>query len=214
MRTLLFFAFFLMVSCNDKDNKTSTSPGTKPLPDAVSAAKTQDSLLIKWTDFYKKENPDFNAESFELQETVPISFAESSVKILNEKGFNEIYKPFLIFNKSGNQYLDFDSYHWFAAKDGFASFSADQEVALIDLKAKSARQIAFLGPSYQVEEAYWKGDSVAVILGNSSEKIPFKTEFNFNNNTRRYFKYPDTLNFASSYYQSRLKGKGIKTDQF
>ena len=131
---------------------------------------------------------------------------------MNKKGFNEIYKPFLVFNQSKTQYLDFDSYNWFVDAHGNASFDADQQVVVVDLKNNTAKQIAFLGPSFWIEEAYWKGDSVAVLLGNSYDKVPFINVYNFKKNRMKYYEYPDTLRFKTTYSTIRLRNRGIKAE--
>ncbi len=212
MKKFIFFALISLVSCTEKEKKVTTVPLEQPKPEIIVTPEIKDSILQKWSAYYEQSNPNFNTDLFKLTQTSPITFNKTSVKILNKKRFNEIYKPFLVFSKSGEQYLDFDSYQWSIGPDGAASFEADQQVALVDLRSKTAKQIAFFGPSYWVEEAYWKGDSVAVLLGNSYEKVPFKSEYNFKNNTLKYFQYPDTLQFDKPYSQVRLEKKGIRVD--
>ena len=97
-------------------------------------------------------------------------------------------------------------------KDGSASFEADQQIVLVDWKKKKAQHIAFFGPSFWIEEAFWKDDSEVFLLGNSYEKVPFIIEFNLAKNWKKYYKYSDTLKFETSYTNERLRSKGIKTD--
>ncbi|OWR14907.1 hypothetical protein [Chryseobacterium sp. VAUSW3] len=214
MKKYIFLLSFFLFSCSDKKEKSTeiltpesnTTEITEPLPQAENAA------LTTWISYYRETNPDFSAEKFAVTTTSPITYYPSNVKVMNEEGFNEIYKPFFVFSESKNQYLDFDSYQWNIAVDGRASFEADQEVALVDYKNKKAQRIAFFGPSYSVEEAYWKGDSVAVLLGNSYEKVPFMMKYNFKKKTVENLQYPDTLKFDIPYSKVRLQKFGIKTE--
>lgn len=177
----------------------------------VDSAKTKpenlDPVLRSWLNYYQPENPDFDAKKFYTTDSSAIKYQPTTVKILNEKGFSEMYKPFLVFNKSGTQYLDFDSYHWSMAPDGDLSFEADQQVVLVNLKNKTALQIAFLGPSFRIEDAYWPNDSTAVLLGNTYEKVPFQMKLKFNENTVQHHQYPDTLKFNTPYYENRIRQK-------
>ncbi len=149
MKGLQFLTLLLLFSCEKKVKKNPERNVDKPKVENTTTATANDSIdLFPWFQYYQKENADFTSASFNLKQTSPISFQNSSISILNEKGFNEVYKPFLIFNKSKNKYLDFDSYQWFLQPDGSAGFEADQQVVLVDYKKKEARQIAFFGPSY------------------------------------------------------------------
>lgn len=210
MKDYAFLLLTLLFSCDEKPKSPANLTTSKSKSTQIT--KQNDSSLNKWLQYYQSENPDFQLDNFKLKETSKISFRETSVPILNKEGFNETYKPFLVFNKSKDHYLDFDSYNWFLEANGTAGFEADQQVVLVDLKQKKARQIAFFGPSFWVEEAYWKGDSVAVLLGNSYDKIPFKTEYNFLQNTVKYYQSADTLKFETPYFKMRLRKKGIKID--
>lgn len=210
MKAPVFLLLIIVISCEKKTksesllkDKNETSIQSKP-------NVSQDLFTsTSWFLHYQKDNPDFNREKFSLEETAPIQFHETSVVILNEKGFKKVYKPFLIFNESKSKYIDLDSYHWFPNSDDNASFEADQQIILVDYLKKEAQQIAYFGPSYNIEHAYWKGDSIAVLLGNSYEKVPFIFEYNFPSNTFKYFKYSDTLQFTVPYSEVRLKGEGI-----
>ncbi|MEC5158769.1 hypothetical protein [Chryseobacterium sp. MP_3.2] len=210
MKISVFILLIIVISCEKKTksdsllkDKNDTSVQIKP-----NVSKNLFSSS-SWFKHYQEGNPDFKREKFSLEETAPIQYQETSVVVLNEKGFKEIYKPFLIFNESKSKYIDLDSYHWFPNSDGNASFEADQQIVLVDYFKKEAQQIAYFGPSYTIEDAYWKGDSIAVLLGNSYEKVPFIFEYNFPENTFKYFKYSDTLQFTIPYSEVRLKNKGI-----
>lgn len=213
MKSLHILLLLILFSCSEKQKPSNAASTPQSSGTIIKEKKVEkpDSALIAWFEFYYKENPGFDADKFVQTSSSAITYSPSPVAILNSKGFNEIYKPFFVFNKSGTKYIDFDSYQWFVAKDGSASFEADQQVALVDLKEKTALQIAFFGPSYRIEEAFWKGDSTAVLLGNSYEKVPFMMKFNFQKNTVQHFQYSDTLKFERPYSQMRLQKFGIRT---
>ncbi|KIA83117.1 hypothetical protein OA84_06080 [Kaistella solincola] len=205
---LLFLVFF---SCEKQEKSQNSKVTEKPATTKNSQKSTPNFLeTTDWFKYYKEKNPAFSAEKFTIQQTSPLSYGETSVKILNEKGFNEIYAPFFIFNESKDHYLDIDSYHWIISPDGYAGFEADQQIVLVDVKKKEAKQIAFYGPSFRIEDAVWKGDSVAVLLGNSYEKVPFKVEFNFPKNQVKNYQYSDTLKFDVPYSEVRLEKRAIK----
>lgn len=213
MKGFLFLILLLFFSC---EKKVKTNPNqnleTPKVENSTKATANDSTELRPWFQYYQKENADFRSASFNLKQTSPISYQNSSVNILNQKGFNEIYKPFLVFNGSKSKYLDFDSYQWFLQPDGSAGFEADQQVVLVDFKKKEAKQIAFFGPSYWIEDAYWKGDSVAVLLGNTYEKVPFMMKYNFTKNEVQHFEYPDTLKIETPYSKIRLRSKGVKVE--
>ncbi len=212
MKTCFYYSLFmLIVSCGEGKKAPQTNDENSSSTDSAATAKSkkEDPVLRGWMNYYLNENPEFKTDKFIKTSSDAINYQSTSVKKLNEKGFNEMYKPFLIFDKSGTRYLDFDSYHWSLAPDGDISFEADQQVVLVDLPRRTAQQIAFFGPSFKIEEAYWPDDSTAVLLGNTYEKVPFQMKFNFKNNKMQYFQYPDTLKFKKSYYENRLQQKLI-----
>lgn len=211
-RVFSAFLFFILFACTDKKEKGLENSVAETIPTRQPAEKPLDSALVQWLSYYQADNPEFTKDKFRLTETNAITYSPSNVIALNQKGFNEIYKPFLVFNTGKTAYLDFDSYQWFLQPDGSAGFEADQQVVLVDFKKKEAKQIAFFGPSYWIEDAYWKGDSVAVLLGNTYEKVPFMMKYNFTKNEVQHFEYPDTLKIETPYSKIRLRSKGVKVE--
>lgn len=213
MKGFIITLLLLFFACDKKVKTISASNSKTSKVENPAESKVYEILYNHtWFQYYQKENPAFKFENFQLKEAYPIVYQKSSVTIMNEKDFNEIYTPFFIFNESKRKYVDFDSYQWFPASDGYAEFEADQQVVLVDMKKKEARQIAFFGPSYWIEDAYWKGDSAVVLLGNSYEKVPFILKYNFEKNIVQNFQYPDTLKIETTYSKMRLRSKGIKVD--
>ena len=143
-RVILLFLFMTFLACTEKKENSVVS---KPAPTKVTpkpVEKLIDSTFQNWLTYYQTENPDFAKEKFALTETSPITYNPSNIIVMNQKGFNEVYKPFFVFNQSKTAYLDFDSYHWIVDKDGSASFEADQQVALVDLRQKRQSKSRFL----------------------------------------------------------------------
>lgn len=213
MKVYYLFLFTLLFSCDEKNKPLySEETDAKKTETSAKIPEKDTTNLHPWFQYYRKENPNFKREIFKPQESTPITYRESFAPILHQKGFNPIYKPFLVFNQDRDQYLDFDSYQWELLPDGSAAFEADQALILVDLKNKKAQQIAFFGPSFWIEDAYWKGDSVAVILGNTYEKVPFIMEYNFNKKIVNNYKFPDSLKIGEFYSKYRLRRKGIQVD--
>lgn len=198
----------LLSSCNKKNEQVSS---TAIVPTKTDTLKnTESETLQRWISFYKTTNPDFSVDKFSLSGTSEIAFTKGYVPGNFETQFNQIYEPFLVYNESKTQYLDFDSYHWQLDGRGTPIFEADQQVNLVNIPEKKVQQIGFFGPSFRIEEGYWEGDSVAVVLGNTYEKVPFFIKYNLIKNTKENYQYPDTLRFEKSYFYHRLMEKGFR----
>ena len=216
MKKYLLLSVFLVLECTDKkpessvqqeNNSTATTSVQKELK-----ADSTDKRLNAWINYYKIQSPDFALEKFETSPVQKINYQETNTKARFDEGFDRIYEPFLVYSPNQKKYIDFDSYNWFIATDGNLGFEADQEVILVNLPEKTKHRIAFFGPSYRIEAAYWKNDDEAVLLGNGDEKLPFFIEYNFKNNESQYFQYTDTLQFKSDYRNLRLQEFGMKTN--
>ena len=201
---VLFFA-----ACGEK--KDHIDPALKTSDPATSSNNTVrvNENLEKWLRFYRAGNPDFSFDRFALTDSATINYNASNVPANFEMNFNKVYEPFLVYSPDRKKYIDFNSYHWIPDENGNPGFEADQQVTLVHLPSKNVRQLAFFGPSFTIEEAFWEGDSIAVLLGNTYEKVPFYIRNNLNRNMKYTYRYPDTLTFEKSYIEERLKLKGI-----
>lgn len=204
------FLLLILFSCEKTaDKKNEAVHDQKPAAvEEIPAIIPKKSAMEQWHQFYKKQDHSFQVEKFAAEPKSTINYQSDESAILGERDFNRIYQPFLIFSPDKSQYLDFDSYHWVLI-DGNASFEADQKVVVVDMKKKISQQIAFFGPSFRIEEAYWKNNHQAVLFGNTYEKVPFYIEYDFKENTQQFFHYPDTLNTEKVYSDFRLESKGI-----
>jgi len=211
MKLSIIFLLFLILSCDKKQENTSVKEINQEIIVKNEKLSADDiDLSNPWFQFYQKENPNFKQELFELHQTSPITYHKSSILPLNEKGFDKVYYPFLIFDESKNLYIDFDSSNWICDDAEHVYFEVDQQVVLVDLKKKKSNQIGFFGSSSWIEDGYWKGDSVAVLLGNGYDKKPFILKYNFKKNMLKNYKYLDTINSKTSYSIFRMKSKGLK----
>lgn len=207
--------FLLLIICScQKFSKISQEKQSLKNTREISEKLSQKDCdqLQTWLQYYKKENPDFKCADFTLENESQIPDLKAEIVTINDKDFETIYQPFLIFNKSRTKYLDFDSNQWFVGEDGTAGFEVDQQVFLVDVKSKESTQIAFFGSSQWVEDGFWENDSVAVLVGNTYEKIPFVIRYHFKQNKKKYFKYSDTLKTPSSYSRDRLMRHGIRVE--
>lgn len=163
-----------------------------------------------WFRFYSKENSNLKQKLFKLQGIDSISYRESSIITTFNKQFNQVYKPFLVYNETKNKYIDFDSSNWISEDSVHVYFDVDQQIVLVDIEKHQSKQIAFFGSSSWIEDAYWKGDSVAILIGNGYDKKPFLLKYNFEKEVIENYKSLDTINSSDSYSIFRLKSKGLK----
>ena len=209
IKHLLLTAILICISCTDKKETVQKDVVPHDNETTIKTAKKLPENLERWLKFYKAENPDFSADSFTLLDSADLRYSPSAVKANFEEDFNPIYEPFLVYSPDKSKYIDFDSYHWFTDENGNPGFEADQQVSLVHLPSKTVRQLSYFGPSFTIEDAYWEGDSAAVLLGNTYEKVPFYIRYNFNRNMTYTYRSADTLKVTRSYTEDRLKKKGI-----
>lgn len=213
MKSGILFLLVIFCSCQKLSKISQDKQPVKKTEEFSEKLSQKDCHQIEtWIQYYQKENPDFECALFDFKNRSQISELEASILTINDKDFDNIYKPFLIFNKSQTKYLDFDSNQWFLGEDGTAAFEVDQQVVLVDVKSGKSTQIAFSGSSQWFEDGFWENDSVAVLVGNSYEKIPFVIRYNFTQNTREFYQYSDTLKNDSSYSKNKLLRYGIRVE--
>ncbi len=210
-------AIFILLSvaaCTDKNPPSTVSDSNVDSLRLVQtdSAKIPALNLSLWIEFYQKENPDFSFDCFEPENTAEMQRMATHHITAKDSAFNKIYQPFLLFNSDQTKYIDFDSYQWQPDEKGNISFEADQKIVLVDLQKNSAEQIGFYGPSYFIEEGFWKNSDEVVLLGNSSDKVPFYTLYNLKKNQVEFFQYPDTLRISNFYFKERMKSHGLSVE--
>ena len=164
----------------------------------------------QWVDYYTQNNSSFSMDNFNIDETFKIVRNETNITPIWSEEFQPVYKQFLAFNADSTQYIDIDSYKWGFDEQGELMIGPDQEIVLVNIPDKKVERILFYGPSFWVEEAYFKNDSIVVLLENSTDKIPAYQEINLNQNTSDYYIYNEPLEFESEYLKNRITG--IYTD--
>lgn len=212
-KSFLFYALVLILvwSC---DFKPEPQPIDTPLPDEVQS-ETMDTQKAEayaksalkqsqWESYYQEKMDDFAKEDFKKENAFKIERSPSTVTPIWEEKFNPIYKEFFSYNADSTKYIDIDSYKWSIDEQGELSIAPDQEIALVNIPEKKVERILFYGTSFWVEDAYFKNDSVIVLLENSTDKIPAYQEINLNQNTSKYYIYKKALDFDSDYYKNRM----------
>src|SRR5699024_7941570 len=109
---------------------------------------------------------------------------------------------------------DIDSYYWQIRENEEEEeeilYNADQEINLIDLKDSTVNRIAFRGPSFTVEDAFWKNENTVVLLEGTYESSPNINVIDLAEKQIYSYSYPDTLNKRSFYVEERIKEKTEK----
>ena len=211
----LIFCLILTVGCSEKKTESAPDNSFTKQKDSVQTEKipVADNIVLNaWETYYQQQNPDFSFQKFSRKSENAITRLPSSDRTVLDADFDEVYKPFLVYSPDSTKYVDFDSYQWNIDSDGFAGFEADQKVVLVDLQKKTAEQIAFFGPSFWIEDGFWKNNKEVVLLGNTYEKVPFYISYDLERNVQQFFQYSDTLNFETPYSAVRLRSKGVKTE--
>lgn len=212
----------VLFSCSDKkdeavseENLTETDSldyAEEPETENSALADLQSNATFKnWFTHYQSTDKSLSMGNFNLEQTQKLEMQPGNVKGNYEPEFDKTYEPFLIYNPSKTFYLDIDSYNWSKDGEGFAQFEADQEVNLVDVKKKTVNRVAFFGPSYWVDDAFWVSDSIFILLQNSDENVPEISTYNLKDNSVFLFRNDAPIQKSdSSYIKMRLAKKGVK----
>lgn len=226
----LFF-LALLASCNTSNPSSNEVVAINPPQPKADSAKTDstkvDSTKVdaqskpkfnsdnhptfaKWVDYYLTLEANVSADKFLLENSQQRSFDKGTILATYDKNFESQYKPFLIYSPNKQMYIDFNSSYWGITPNDEGKneigFEADQDISLINLKQKTVKKISFKGSSEQVEEVYWKNDSIVVLLESNWDKNPSITEININSGNRSAYKYVGTLpKDNSAYLQLKIK---------
>lgn len=205
---ILIFILILVYSC---DTRKEDQPADIQLPTeqivtvAVDKQPTYSTAVRnQWESYYADIIPNFSRENFTTEESFKIIRSKGTVTPIWDKKFNPVYKDFFAFNADSTQYIDFDSYKWGFDDKGQLVINPDQEIVLVNIPQKKVERILFYGPSFWVEDAYFKNDSVVVLLENSTDRIPAYQEINLKQNKSNYYLYNKSVDFDSEYYKNRI----------
>lgn len=206
------FAYLLMLlllwNCDTKEPQ----PIDTPLPDETTQkAEPQPTEKLyssakqtQWESYYQSKIPNFDTEDFQQENAFKIERSPGTVTPIWDKKFNPVYKEFLAFNADSTQYVDIDSYKWSFDEKDELTIAPDQEIVLVNIPEKKVERLLFYGPSFWVEDAYFKNDSVVVLLENSTDRIPAYQEINLNQNQSQYYLYKKSLDFDSECFKNRI----------
>lgn len=199
----------LAVSCNKKTEVIVNQDDFQTESVETNVHTLTNDKWNNWLSYYKTTiDSTLNFNNFTLQAIDTIMPMKGSVYGIFDSDFDKIYQPFLIFNSKKDKYIDLDSYHWRIDKSSNdLIYEADQEVNLVDIPNKTVTRIAFLGPSYLVEDAFWQNDSVVVLLQNSYDNVPSINMININTYQQKSYMYNDTLKTKSNYHKHRILSK-------
>lgn len=199
---IVFFSATLLFSCENEPGTTSERV-TEP---AVPQLNVEESNLKDWLDFYRRKGTDIDLKDFGPEDTTQVERLQGTVKGSFDPEFDSVYVPFLIYSPDKTKYVDIDSYQWSVGDDGEPAFDVDQEIDLVDLKAKTVRRIAFRGPAYAVENVSWKNNSVFYLLERSDDGQLFISEVDLKTGKMIIYRYKHTLSSISrpSYSKDRL----------
>lgn len=204
-----------LASCGQKSDTNEVSKSNFELkeyayPDSIDFENIIDKNFQDWVEFYQSFNHNFSLDKFKYLGINSYDVIDGNVFGKYEASFDTIYSKFLVFNNNGTKYIDFDSYQWSLGKNGDLHFSPDQEINLVNIKNETVSRIGFNGPSYWVEEAFWKNDTTVVLLGNSYEKKLFITLIYLNQKKKIQFEYQDTIDIKSAYIEFRFRKLGLE----
>ena len=207
---LLTNMIFLLFSCNKKEEETKTVQKTEKefIEDSFSDIKNE--TLENWIAYYKTNvDSTFTIEKFKLTNKSEFSKSQGNIFGIFDKEFNEIYTDFLIYSPNKQNYVDIDSYQWYLDEENKTEvlFEIDQEINLVNIPTKKIERIGFRGSQGWIEDAYWKNDSIIVLLETTVDKIPIITEMNLHSNESLTFTYQDTLKEVSDFSKKRIVGK-------
>lgn len=200
-------AVLLLHSCDQRKEEMPQDvvlPTEEIEPEVLPRREYTTEVRDQWVNYYQDKAPDFKRDNFKSEESFKIVRSKSNIVPVWSDDFNPVYKDFLAYNADSTMYVDFDSYKFGFDPNGELMIQPDQEIVLVNIPEKKTERILFYGPSFWVEDAYFKNDSVVVLLENSTDRIPAYQEINLNTNQSRYFLYGGELDFDSEYYKNRI----------
>lgn len=210
---VVFILSAFLWSCKEDKNKTQPIPETKEevekeiKNDAFDFSSENNSRLKKWEEYYQRMDENFDLRKFEFQNSSALTIMKGSIPGKLDSKFDSIYHSFLIFNPDKSQYIDMDSYHWKLSEEGELLFNADQEINLVDLKDSTVTRIAFRGPSFTVEDAFWESSHRIILLEGTYENSPNISLIDLDEKQIYSYTYPDTLPGKSNYKTERIRQK-------
>ena len=214
--TLLFTAFFFIISCGNKNDKQTERTDSSLIKDSLSTGQAPaDTTLAaimpvieKELNAWVKSFKGFVADSFKYTQTTKfeeIAYQETT----GMDKFYELYKPSLVFSGDSNQFIDIYSAGIMLEKRGkniIASADVDQAITLCNLQTGEWKRIAFFGPSAGIEEAVWVSATEFVLAGiirnDNGDPMPFLLWGDAQRKSIRWYESsiirPQSMNYEAS----------------
>ncbi|MBV7441855.1 hypothetical protein KRX57_10530 [Weeksellaceae bacterium TAE3-ERU29] len=200
----LVSAFFLFQACDSKKEKQPNEVEISEEKPTEDINQYSQETFNSWLNYYNNQINGFDLTNFEKEKPFKIIRSKSNVTPVWDKNFNANYKNYLVYSPDSTKYIDFDSYKWKFDKKKGLEIGPDQEIVLVNIPEKKVESILFYGPSYWVENAYFKNDSVVVLLENSSDGRPGYQEINLNKDSSQYYIYPKKVKNPEEYLKNRI----------
>lgn len=165
--------------------------------------------LNSWLKHYQPEEHSLKLSQFTLNSSSQLQAIPGNIFGNFDTRFDTRFEDVLIYNSDNSAYIDLDSYCWIFNDSGELSSSPDQAINWVDIPSQTVTRIAFRGPESWIEDAFWKSDSVVVLLGSSYENILWITEINLEDGIIHSYNNSTPSNVKSSYTIERLKRVGL-----
>lgn len=160
-----------------------------------------------WFQYYQKFDSTFLFESFESVYKDTFKLLNTHAKGIWDETYDSMYFPFTVWNADSSRYVDFDSDWWFFVQDEW-SFDADQEVKLGIANYKKVHRLTYRGPSFQIEDALWCGNSLLYLFESTVDEGYFISKYDFEKGQLEVFQ--NTKLIAKNDYLSLRLRKLIK----
>lgn len=210
LHILFLFMLFACTNSNKKNTEQNLNDFDENLIENI---EFNDSTALIWLNYYRLYDNEFSFSNFVFAAKYPMqSQMQGNICGIFDNCFDTRLIDLLIYSPDKKNYIDIDSYCMSLDENNVAIFEIDQEINLVNIKDKTVTKIAFYGSSEWIEDAFWENNSIVVLLGNTSENLPFIAIFDFENKNIDYYLYKNKLNFQSDYSSQRLMNYGIKIE--
>ncbi|MDO5510194.1 MAG: hypothetical protein Q4F57_05820 [Weeksellaceae bacterium] len=208
---VLSLCAIVLFSCDSRETQPAdTVIATEPTPPEETESLYTDRAFNQWKMYYSERDVDMTSGNFELDNTIDVVPENATSAAMWEPGFDPVYLPYLAFNADSSMYVDIHSYKWKAYEGEEIAINPDQEVMLVNRKDKTKKRLFFYGPTFWVEDAYFKNDSIVVLMENNDERLPAYQELNIRTMKSDYYVLKESVNFDSDYLNRIVTRRGIK----
>ena len=176
---LVFSCILFLLACNTKHGKGDTYNYSEEdikqqIADSLfTQLKHQTSLYTDWQKTYQQKEPFFSLDSFNYRSEYNNDFIYTVAKL--NKDYYKKYGAFFVYNADSTKFIDAFSYYLVITIDKRGHLwrggtEADQEVAVIDIKAQKRYRVFFCGTPCFVAKTVWIGDDKIALMGLTTEE--------------------------------------------